>query len=257
MGAGVGAGVGAVVGRGVGAGVGVGRGVGTAVVGVGAGVAPGPGAPAVGPGAPCPPGTPPPSGTGDAPGASGPTDGEPLDGATSLAPATSPDGAGEESDGAGADVPGRTAPSSSRPGPEATGLVTPNESATSAVMTSPIAIPIAVCRWSGSIRLIGLLAPKRHPSTVPAEDTRRVSTRSDALDGLPRSRAFHPRCSYPRVVRRRARYSCQNSRAATDRHGRHASPRSSISAGPGRCPSSLTSPTEVASAMSPAGHTSG
>jgi hypothetical protein len=180
-GGGVGAGVGSTVGRGVGASVGrgvgaaVGRGVGVAVgaagTGVGWGVAPGaPGVGAMGapgmPGPPpSPPETPPPAGPAVAPGAN---ESMPPDG-NALAPATPPVGGAPEAPAVMTDVPGETTTSLSRPGPEAAGTMARKDIATMAVMSRPRPIPIAVWRWSGSIRTIGLLLtrpPGRHRDRV-------------------------------------------------------------------------------------------
>lgn len=189
-GGGVGAGVGSAVGRGVGAAVGrgvgvavggavgadVGCGVGVAVGGAGTGVGWGvaPGAPGVGatgaprtPGAPpSPPETSPPPGPVVAPGANEPM---PPDG-FALAPATSPVGAAPEAPAAVIDAPGDTTTRLSRPGPEAAGTIPRNDIATTAVMIRPRAMPIAVWRWSGSIRTIGLLLTRplgRHRDPRP------------------------------------------------------------------------------------------
>jgi hypothetical protein len=179
VGAAVGRGVGVAVGRGVGVAVGaavgaeVGRGVGAAGTGVGWGVAPGaPGVGATGaPGIPGPPPSPPETsppagppvepGAPGAPGANGAfpfwsIESPPPDG-NALAPATSPVAGAPEAPAAVTDVPGDTTTRPSRPGPEAAGTMARKDIATMAVMSRPRPMPIAVWRWSGSIRTIGLL----------------------------------------------------------------------------------------------------
>jgi hypothetical protein len=199
-GGGVGAGVGSAVGRGVGAAVGrgvgvavgrgvgvaVGRGVGAAGTGVGWGVAPGapgvgatgapgtPGPPPSPPETPPPPGPPVAPGAPDAPGANGALPSGAIealapDGAA-LAPATPPVGGAPEAPAAITDVPGDTPTRRSRPGPEAAGTMAAKDIATIAVMSRPRPIPIAVWRWSGSIRTIGLLLTRplgRHRDRTP------------------------------------------------------------------------------------------
>ena len=196
VGCGVGTGVGDVVGGG-GVGAGVGAGVGSAGCCAGTGVAPGTvGAVAVAPGAAGAPGsaglsgapvalTPPPE-AGVEPGAGDSLDDPVLGGAIALAPATSPDAAGDESIVAGTGAPGGMSLSICRPDPVGTS-VAPSESATTTVMISPQAIPTMVrrsrrlsravprdsARCSAIGCLIGLLpGPGGRDHTVPLEDSR-------------------------------------------------------------------------------------
>lgn len=217
-GGGVGAGVGAAVGRGVGVAVGrgvgvaVGRGVGAAVGAAGSGVgwAVAPGAPGVGatgaPGIPGPPPSPPetpPSGSVVAPGAN---ESMPPDG-NALAPATSPVGVAPEAPAAVIDGPGDTTTGRSRPGPEAAGTMVRKDIATTAVMSRPRVMPIAVWRWSGSIRTIGLLLTSRWDGIVTVT---RGYDRAGVTDGCGAVRWGYGDVSGTRspgetVVRRRAR----------------------------------------------------
>ena len=63
-----------------------------------------------------------------------------------LAPATPPVGAGPEAPAAVIDAPGDTTTELSRPGPEAAGTMVRKDIATTAVMSRPSAMPIAVWR---------------------------------------------------------------------------------------------------------------
>jgi hypothetical protein len=88
------------------------------------------------------------------PGANGPPGVTALE-ATALAPLTTPEAAGEPSIGLGEGVPTGATKNSCRPGPEVAGTIARNVIATIAVMNSPSTMPMAVWRWSGSIRLMG------------------------------------------------------------------------------------------------------